>query len=268
MSQYGQMLAAAQAFATPEQQRKLAQTQSQASEYAVGKEKKSQQEELEALMEAEMKKASEKKGKFGFLGDLGKLAGFFMPGVGAGLQALSGASQASSQKKALKKLMKDPKFKGTWLGDPTKQYLKDVEGLAGDIDPLKTGLTSFATSMATGKMMKGIGDKVGGMFKAPQAIDELGYSIDPTFGDMSKAIEFTGEQGGPLKNLMANIKVGGGIGGGGLEDLFKDFDLMDIVGKGAGGQENLQALPLLMQLFGGGGGGFDFSGSDYTGGTR
>ena len=110
MSQYGQMLAAAQAFATPEQQRKLAQTQSQASEYAVGKEKKSQQEELEALMEAEMKKASEKKGKFGFLGDLGKLAGFFMPGVGAGLQALSGASQASSQKKALKKLMKDPKF--------------------------------------------------------------------------------------------------------------------------------------------------------------
>ena len=255
MSQYGQMLAAAQAFATPEQQRKLAQTQSQASEYAVGKEKKSQQEELEALMEAEMKKASEKKGKFGFLGALGKLAGFFMPGVGAGLQALSSAGQASAQKKALKKLMKDPKFakyEGSWLGDPTKQYLKDVKGLAGDIDPLKTGLTSFATSMASGKMMKGIGDKVGGMFKGTPLVDDLGYSIDPTFGDT--AATFAGGAGGPMKNLMANIKDIG-IGEGGLKDLFKDFDLMDIMGEGLQGQENLQALPLFLQMFGAGGGG-------------
>ena len=265
MATFGQMLAASQAFAAPDQQRKQAQSESMAAEFEVEKEKKSQMEELQALMEAEMKKASEKKGPFGALGDIGKLAGFFMPGVGAGLQALSSAGQAGAQKKALKKLMKDPKFakyKGTWLGDPTKGYLKDVEGLAGDIDPLKTGLSSFATSMAAGKMMKGIGDKVGGMFKGTPLVDDLGYSIDPTFGDT--AATFTGGAGAPMKNLMANIKVGGGIGGGGLKDLFKDFNLMEEMSKGVKGQENLQSLPLLLQMLGvGGGGNVEFDPQSY-----
>ena len=49
--------------------------------------------------------------------------------------------------------------------------------------------------------------------------------------------------GGPLKNLMANVK------GGGL----KDFDLMDILAE-AGGDKTMmgmQALPYLLNLFGG-----------------
>ena len=167
---YGQMLAAAQAFATPEQQRKVAQTQSQGADFEVKKEKKSQMEELQAMMEAELKRASNKGGFFKNLGNLGKVLGF-IPGVGtlaSGLiGGIAGAGQAGAQKKALKKLMKDPKFakyKGSWLGDPTKEYLKDVKGLASDIDPLKTGLSSLATSMASGKMMEGIGDKVKGAF--------------------------------------------------------------------------------------------------------
>ena len=145
---FGQMLAAAQAYATPEQERKRAQSQAQESEFEVGKEKKSQMDELQALFEAELEKASGKKGMFGgAFGDIGKLLSFIPgvgTGVGAGLQALEGMGQAAGQKKALKGIMKDPRFakyKGSYLGDPTKQYMKDVKGLAGDIDPLMTGLS-------------------------------------------------------------------------------------------------------------------------------
>ena len=106
MANFGQMLAAAQAYATPEQERMKAQSQSQAAEYEVGKEKKSQQKELEALMQAELEAASGKGGFFKKLGNLGSLLGF-IPGVGpmvsAGLGAVSGMGQADAQKKALKK---------------------------------------------------------------------------------------------------------------------------------------------------------------------
>ena len=277
---YGQMLAAAQAFATPEQQRKVAQTQSQGAEFEVKKEKKSQMEELQALMEAEMKKASEKKGPFGALGNLGKLAGFFMPGVGAGLQALSSAGQASAQKKALKKLMKDPKFakyKGSWLGDPTKAYMKDVKGLAGDIDPLKTGLTSLATSMVTGD----IAGKIGGKFKdaftpsggisAPGA---EGVSQQLALPDITKSLGGGGGGVGFDFDLLKEGFTGGvkdfGFTGGataaapGLKGLFKDFDIMEMLEGIGDGTENLAALPALMQLFGiGGGGSSDYDASKY-----
>ena len=38
-------------------------------------------------------------------------------------------------------------------------------------------------------------------------------------------------------------------GGGGLKELFKDDWLMDLIGDAGGGEENLQALPFLLQLF-------------------
>ena len=283
MANFGQMLAAAQAYATPEQERKRAQTQSQGAEYEVKKEKKSQMDELQALMEAEMKKASESSGPFGALGDIGKLISFIPgigTGVGAGMQALSGMGQAKGQKDALKKLMKDPKFakyKGTYLGDPTKQYLKDVEGLAGDIDPLKTGLTSLATSLASGKIAKGIGEKFKGAFKPSEAVFSPGtggVSQQLTTPDITKSF---GGGGGGVGFDVDLLKEGftGGVkdfgftqaqfAPSGLKGLFKDFDLMDILGEGMEGQENLQALPLLMQMFGGGGQGMDFSAGSYFG---
>ena len=93
---YGQMLAAAQAFATPEQQRKVAQTQSQGADFEVKKEKKSQMEELQAMMEAELKRASNKGGFFKNLGNLGKVLGF-IPGVGTLASGLIGGIAGAGQ---------------------------------------------------------------------------------------------------------------------------------------------------------------------------
>jgi hypothetical protein len=265
MTNLGQMLAVAQAYSTPEQQRRIAQTEGQQKEFEVAKEKKSQMDELQALMEAEMKRASEKGGVFKKLGDLGKILSF-IPGVGtgwsAGLGAISGAGQAAAQKIALNKLRKDSRFakyKGTWLDDPTKAFMKDVKGTAGDINPLTTGLTSYATSKLTGDLAGKIGGKFKGMFKGPSQITEQGLADNPwlTQADEFGDIEWTGDistaldKEGPFKNLMANIERGGGIGGGGLRDLFKDFDLMEMVGKSGRGLDNIAALPVLLQLFGG-----------------
>ena len=110
---FGQMLAAAQAYATPEQQRALAQSESKEKEFEVEKEKRKQMKELQDLMEAELEKASKGSDFFSGIGDIGKLLSF-IPGVGtgisAGLQAISGAGIAGKQKSQLKDLMKDPKF--------------------------------------------------------------------------------------------------------------------------------------------------------------
>ena len=53
----GQMLAVAQAYASPEQQRKLAQSEAGKAEQTVESEKETQMAELQKLMEDEMKKA-------------------------------------------------------------------------------------------------------------------------------------------------------------------------------------------------------------------
>tara|TARA_R110000824_G_scaffold172942_2_gene350914 strand:- start:340 stop:1212 length:873 start_codon:yes stop_codon:yes gene_type:complete len=289
MATFGQMLAASQAYATPEAQRKLAQTDSLKSEHEVGVQKKSQQQELEALMEEQLAKASGS-GGWDMLGNLGKVLSFVPgigTGVGAGLQALSGAGTAGSQKSKLEKLMKSSKFdkfKNSWLGDPTKAYMKDVKGLAGDIDPLKTGLSSFATSMVTGDIAKGIGEKFKGAFTP----SEVGISEQITGqpGGVGIKADFLGGKGGgfdigktldPRFTSGEFIKPGGfdvldnklmtQVAPQGLKSLFKDFDIMDIIG-GAGegkGIENLQALPMLMQLFGDSGGGMDFSSGSYFG---
>ena len=286
MANFGQMLAAAQAYAAPQEQRAMAQSQSQQKEFEVEKEKKSQLNELQALMEAEMKRASDKKGPFGGLGKIGKLVSFFNPAVGAAFETLSATGQAGAQKKALKKLMKDPKFakyKGTWLDDPTKLFMKDVKGLASDIDPLMTGLTSFATSKVTGDIAKGIGDKFKGAFAKGTPMEELGISeqITGKAGGVGIRPDLLGK-GGALdlsKTLDPRFAPGGveGIGGkfdvlsdtenimsgGGLKDLFKDFDLMDIIGEAGEGAENLQSIPLLMQLFGDKQGGMEFDPRSY-----
>jgi len=282
MATFGQMLAASQAYGSPDAQRKLAQTDSLKSEYEVGVQKKSQQQELQALMEEELAKASGS-GGWGLLGDLGKVLSFVPgigTGVGAGLQALSGAGTAGSQKSKLEKLMKGSKFdkyKNSWLGDPTKAYMKDVKGLAGNIDPLKTGLTSLATSMVTGKIAKGIGEKFKGAFTPETAVSGIegqslidtgipgsmdgSFSLDDrlsgkvgkvgiNLGDLTKPDLLAGLD----KSALGSRIAGSTIEASGLKGLFKDFDLMDIL-EGAGeGTENLQALPLLLQMFGSGGG--------------
>ena len=59
MANFGEMLAVAQAYGTPEQQRALAQSESKKKEFEVEKEKRIEIARLPALMEAELKKASE-----------------------------------------------------------------------------------------------------------------------------------------------------------------------------------------------------------------
>jgi len=144
--------------------------------------------------------------------------------------------------------------------------------LAGDIDPLKTGLSSLATSMVTGKMAKGIGEKFKGAFgSTPLGVSEqitgkggigvkadllggggggfdLGKTLDPRF----TSGEFIG-QAAPLNafDVIGGDKMMTKLAGGGFKELFGgDGDwLMDIIGKAGEGTENLQALPLLLSLF-------------------
>tara|TARA_R100001594_G_C4053723_1_gene265482 strand:- start:9240 stop:10049 length:810 start_codon:yes stop_codon:yes gene_type:complete len=251
---FGQMLAAAQAYTAPQEQRAMAQSQSQQKEFEVEKEKRKQLEELQALMEAEMNRASRGSWLERKLGGFGKILSVFNPTVGAGLQSLSSAGTAARQKKALKSLMKDPKFakySGTWLADPTKSFMKDVKGIADDINPFKTGLTSLATSLATGKIAKGVGEEFGGLFKGGAEGAEF---IEDASGKLSEsgkplmvknpdyiAPTFTGGEGGPLKNLLARIQ--------GKQGGFEDFDLLKAIGEGADDMDNLAALPLLVSLF-------------------
>jgi len=241
-SNFGQMLAAAQAYSTPEQQRALAASQAQGTQFEVEKEKKSQMEELQALMEAEMKKAS--KSKFGVLGKIGKFASFFNPAVAAAFSTISDVGSAVDQKSQLKKLMKNPKFakyKNTWLGDPTKQYLKNVKGLASDINPLLTGITSLATS----KLTSDIAGKIGGKFKDAFSPELEGISEQlgggkggigvkgPDFlgGDMVGADRFTDSITG--ESLLDS--KGFGIKGNLLDDLNLNL-------KGLSGAKNFDIL--------------------------
>ena len=50
-------------------------------------------------------------------------------------------------------------------------------------------------------------------------------------------------------DTLLSGKTFGVGGGGGLKELFKDDWLMDLIGDAGGGEENLQALPFLLQLF-------------------
>ena len=271
MANFGQMLAAAQAYATPEQQRKVAQTQAMGAEREVAKEKKSQMEELQALMEAEMAKAAKEEGGLGFLGDIGKLVGFLNPTIGAGLSALGGASQAKGQKEAVEALMNDPKFakyKGTWLSDPTKKFQEQAKELSEEIDPLKTGIASFGTSLAAGKAAKGMGSKLKGMFKPGTTLADTALSNMNMPGGGTGGISVTdivgglkGGGGGPFENLMGNIGAGGGVFKGGLKNLFQNFDLMDVLGQSGKVGMDTAALNSLMKLISPGGG-VSFSTSD------
>ena len=57
MATFGQMLAAAQAYSTPEQQKKIAASEALEKQYEVEKEKKSQQQELQSLIEKGLKES-------------------------------------------------------------------------------------------------------------------------------------------------------------------------------------------------------------------
>ena len=249
----GQMLAVAQAYASPEQQRKIAQSEAGKAEQTVESEKETQMAELQKLMEDEMKKASDEKGIFGgWAGGLGQLLSFIPAvgtGWGAGLQALEGMGQAKAQKDALRKLSRNPKFAkyaGTWLSDPMKEYKKDISSLMGEIDPLKTGLSSLATGLITGQIGKGITKGAKQMFKGSGT--QLGESTikgveaGEGMGDVS-VTDIVGKMKydtkGPVKNLIANIKGG----------KLKDADLMNIIGQVGGGVAGLEALPALFELF-------------------
>ena len=265
MANFGQMLSVAQAYGTPEQQRKIAETQSMRAESEVKDVKRKQMEELEALMEQAMKEAESKKGRFGNLGDLGKVVGLFNPMIGAGLSSIGAGSQARGQQKALKALMNDPRFakyKGSYLSDPTKQFQEKALALSKEIDPLKTGAATFTTALASGKAGKKLLDPITGNLK--QMFQEKGSGVlapevaSDFIGPLEKGK--WGLPGDPLKNLMANIK-----GGGGLEQLFEGFDVEKALGEAFGAEGKLEELgenlPMLLKMFGQGGGlsSFDFS---------
>tara|TARA_R110000824_G_scaffold274005_3_gene462624 strand:- start:6567 stop:7355 length:789 start_codon:yes stop_codon:yes gene_type:complete len=236
---YGQMLASINALQSPQTGIRIAQPDFIKSQFAVKKEKQSQQKEFQALMEEELAKASDS-GGWGLLGDLGKAISF-IPGVGTGLgagfQALSAAGTASSQKSALEDTLQSSrafsKYANTWLGDDALAYKQNIKDLAGDIDPLMTGLTTGAAAYGTGKIKGKIGEQFADMFKGdtvlPDVITDTGSSMEITPGETIRG--FTEGAGGGIKNLIANIKEGGGIGEGGLKELFSGFNMDDLLGE-------------------------------------
>ena len=268
----------AQSLAAPELQRLLAESKGEQATFEVEKEKKKQISALQKKMEDALKAAQKKRKKRGFFsrafgGDIAKfldkdltrtILGSFIPGgkfLTAGLKGFEAGREAKEQKSALKSLLKSPEFSKygtTWLKDPTKSYLTDVERLKSQIDPTQAGLGAAGTQYALSSMADWGGEKMGDLFKGPGGVDASGFSVDPTWG----AETFSGGAGGPLKNLMANIK------GGGLEGKFNFKDMMSSIGAGekGGSMQWMQALPsLLSMLQGGEGEEIDFDPRSYFG---
>jgi len=230
---YEQMLASINALQSPQTNVRLSQPDFIKSQFAVKKEKQSQQKEFQALMEQELAKASDS-GGWGFLGDLGSLVSFFNPVIGAALTTAGATGTAARQKSKLGDTLQSSralsKYANTWLGDEALAYKKNIKDLAGDIDPLMTGLTTAATSYGTGKVSGKIGEQFGDLFKGdtvlPDVITDTGSSMEITPGETIRG--FTEGAGGPLKNLRANIKEGGG-GLKGVKELFSDWDMESLL---------------------------------------
>ena len=261
----------AQSLAAPELQRLLAESKGEQATFEVEKEKKKQISALQKKMEDALKAAQKKRKKRGFFsrafgGDIAKfldkdltrtILGSFIPGgkfLTAGLKGFEAGREAKEQKSALKSLLKSPEFSKygtTWLKDPTKSYLTDVERLKSQIDPTQAGLGAAGTQYALSSMADWGGEKMGDLFKSSGT--QLGEStiggieagkgmgdIDVT--DLVGKMKYDTQ--GPLKNLMANIK------GGGLEGKFNFKDMMSSIGAGekGGSMQWMMALPSLLSM--------------------
>ena len=257
-----QMMAAAQAMQQGQEQRSQASSDFAESERAVKKEKKFQIEKLQKEMKAALKAASKKKGLFGGLNKFSKLLKF-VPGFGdiasAALSGVGSFSQAKAQKKALERLSSDPRFKkysSTFLSDPTKSFQKDVSKLAGEIDPLKTGITSLGSSLVAGKLMGNLGDKIGGMFNkagdvaaegAGSIADDLVYKGDVPLMSSKVDIANIGEAATDkfsLKDILEKAKGSETP----LKDIFKDFNLKDAL-SGMNEKELTANIATIQQLY-------------------
>ena len=253
----GQLYQIANLLHAPGQEAVKAEIESKEAGRKVDTEKAEQKNMLMELMEEELKKAQKKKSG-GIFGNIGKLVSFWNPIAGATLQGLGSGVQAKSQKSALEKLSKSAKFKqygGTWLSDPSKGYMKDVGKMSKEIKPWETALATGVTSYGTGQVQQ----KFGEAFKDPHLLSAPG---ELPFGPLEKGV---GESG-PLKNLFASIKEGGGFGGGGLEALFTDAGVEGKLGKAKGISEKL--LSLLDLLNQGGGQEVDENYERYFGGLK
>lgn len=269
-----QMMAAAQAMQQGQEQRSQASSDFTESERAVKKEKKFQIEKLQKEMEAALKSASKKKGRLGGLSKLGKILKF-VPGVGtlasAALGGIGSFSQAKAQKKALEGLLSDPRFSkysSTFLSDPTKSFQKDASKLAGEIDPLKTGITSLGSSLVAGKLMGNLGDKIGGMFDkagdaAIEGATEVTGDLIPTSNsflnleDLSK----TATDKFSFKDIFEKAKGSETP----LKDIFKDFNLKDAL-SGMDEKEltaNIASIQQLYDFFSEDGAELDFDARSY-----
>ena len=212
-------------------------------------------------MQAALAAASKKKGRFGGLGDLSKILGF-IPGVGAGVSAgLSGLESfgaAKAQKKALKGILNDPKFAGyssTFLADPTKDYLKDVTKLRGNINPLKSALKAGGAAYGMSQITGNISEQIGGAFN-PDSIAE---------GQMGDIFKGQGVGETKVTDILKGITERSGKGP--LENLFKQFSFKDALGSfdsDAFG-ENMGGMSMLLDYLSGGasGGDVEFDPSSY-----
>ena len=270
MANFGQMLAASQAFLEPQKQKALAQSESEQKEFEVEKEKMNQIKILQDLMEKEMRKASRGSWLERKLGDFGKALGFFSPGWGTALQTIGSTSQASRQKKALKGILDDPKFskyKGTWLSDAVGGFKRDVRGMRESIDPFTTGLSTLASSLMTGKISKGVGEKLSDLFKTDVVTSEEAIVsdflpegdpltmkeglVDPYMAEAVTERKFTKDV---FKNLWGNVK------GGRLKDT---FNFEDIAGKDNEEISNIVSLSLLYKMLDEQQGGQEFDPTSY-----
>ncbi len=247
------------------------------------KKKKEEYQDIEiAKMNELMKDAHaenlKKQKKWGFLNILKPFSNFVpgLRGITTLLDAYSKYEGAKGQKDMLEKVAKDKSLRDVgFLKEGITDFRKKTTDLAEEIKPWETGLTSLAKSAAGAAISGAIGDKVKGMFTGQditpgeitpgKAIPSTSAEIGPlTEFDAAKPLleqgvkygpDIVGEdiitegffkgEGGPLKNLLANIeseKWGSGEGFlGGLKESTKEGidEWSDI---------NVQLLPLIQSL--------------------
>ena len=164
MANLAQMLAASQAMLNPSIEARKVELEKEKTNIEVGKAKRRQAAKLQAEMEAAIRKATKRRKRgFGrFFSGLGKLLSF-IPGVGtavgAGISGLGSALQAKQQRMGLRELRKSgafDKYKKSWLGSPSKQFMQSVRTQEKDIDPFSAFTNTFGAGLIGGGIAKGL----------------------------------------------------------------------------------------------------------------
>ena len=245
--------AIAKLYKTVEQGQRSSKNLQRQDKMAAGEFVGQETEVAEDMMRAKEREIAKLLGKeasgMGALGALGTAASMMNPlagGIVSGLTSLMGGSK--QRKHALRQIkaaraesIMPEKYAKSWMGKKTKGF---EHGYATELDRMKAAVPS-KSDIFKSALMSGAGTYIAGGGKSKMTelrgtpTDAMGYSIDPTYGDMS-----------------LNVNTGAGLFAGGLDftgggvgtNLFGGDSILNSLFSGDASKEELMQLAPLLQL--------------------